>query len=173
MITYNPAFDLYHCIFRMIHIIQRLDDNDCLEVDKIRIWDFYVLFPSKTYTIMIRRNEEDLKSWRKRYIDKTKNPYEYNGDNRKLFDRLRPYQMTALSSLASYGIIDKRHFLNKEIMISNRTLLNKFIEKTGVLPQTESNTLSFMSLFSKSMSMLGIYGLKSRTNLMESKYDAG
>ena len=157
----------------MIHIIQRLDDNDCLEVDKIRIWDFYVLFPSKTYTIMIRRNEEDLKSWRKRYIDKTKNPYEYNGDNRKLFDRLRPYQMTALSSLASYGIIDKRHFLNKEIMISNRSILNKFIEKTGVLPQTESNTLSFMSLFSKSMSMLGIYGLKSRTNLMESKYDAG
>ena len=173
MITYNPAFDLYHCIFRMIHIIQRLDDNDCLEVDKIRIWDFYVLFPSKTYTIMIRRNEEDLKSWRKHYINKTKNPYEYNGDNRKLFDRLRPYQMAALSSLVSYGIIDKKHFLNKEIMISNRALLNKFIEKTGALSQTESNTLSFMSLFSKSMSMLGIYGLKSRTNLMESKYDAG
>lgn len=173
MITYNPAFDLYHCIFRMIHIIQRLDDNDCLEVDKIRIWDFYVLFPSKTYTIMIRRNEEDLKSWRKQYINKTKNPYEYNGDNRKLFDRLRPYQMAALSFLVSYGIIDKKHFLNKEIMISNRALLNEFIEKTGTLSQTESNTLSFMSLFSKSMSMLGIYGLKSRTNLIESKYDAG
>lgn len=58
-------------------------------------------------------------------------------------------------------------------MISNRALLNEFIEKTGTLSQTESNTLSFMSLFSKSMSMLGIYGLKSRTNLMESKYDAG
>lgn len=157
----------------MIHIIQRLDDNDCLEVDKIRIWDFYVLFPSKTYTIMIRRNEEDLKSWRKQYINKTKNPYEYNGNNRKLSDRLRPYQMAALSSLVSYGIIDKEHFLNKEIMISNRALLNEFIEKTGALSRTESNTLSFMSLFSKSMSMLGIYGLKSRTNLMESKYDAG
>lgn len=145
MITYNPAFDLYHCIFRMIHSIQRLDDNDCLEVDKIRIWDFYVLFPSKTYTIMIRRNEEDLKSWRKQYINKTKNPYEYNGDNRKLFDRLRPYQMAALSSLVSYGIIDKEHFLNKEIMISNRALLNEFIEKTGTLSRTESNTLSFFS----------------------------
>lgn len=58
-------------------------------------------------------------------------------------------------------------------MISNRALLNEFIEKTGALSQTESNTLSFMSLFSKSMSMLGFYGLKSRTNLMESKYDAG
>lgn len=104
---------------------------------------------------------------------KVQNPYEYNGDNRKLFDRLRPYQMAALSSLVSYGIIDREHFLKKEIMISNRTLLNEFIEKTGALSQTESNTLAFMSLFSKSMSMLGIYGLKSRTNLMESKYDAG
>lgn len=173
MITYNPAFDLYHCIFRMIHIIQRLDDKDHLEIDKIRIWDFYVLFPSKTYTIKIRRDEEDFKAWRKQYINKTKNPYEYNGDNRKLFDRLRPYQMAALSSLVSYGIIDKEYFLNKEIMISNRTLLNEFIEKTGALSKVESNTLSFMSLFSKSMSMLGFYGLKSRTNLMESKYDAG
>lgn len=173
MITYNPAFDLYHCIFRMIHIIQRLDDNDCLEVDKIRIWDFYVLFPSKTYAIKIRRNEEEFRSCRNRYIKKTKNPYEYNGDNRKLFDRLRPYQMAALSSLVSYGIIDKAHFLNKEIMICNRTLLNEFIDKTGALSQVENNTLSFMSLFSKSMSMLGIYGLKNRTNLMESKYDAG
>lgn len=173
MITYNPAFDLYHCIFRMIHIIQRLEDNDCLEVDKIRIWDFYILFPSKTYTIKIQRNEKEFRSWRYRYIKKIKNPYEYSGDNRKLFDRLCPYQMAALTSLVSYGIIDKAHFLNKEIMISNRAILDKFIEKTGALSEIERNTLSFMSLFSKSMSMLGINGLKSRTNLMESKYDAG
>lgn len=173
MITYSPAFDLYHCIFRMIHIIQRLEDNDCLEVDKIRIWDFYILFPSKTYTIKIKRNEKEFRSWRYRYIKKIKNPYEYSGDNRKLFDRLCPYQMAALTSLVSYGIIDKAHFLNKEIMISNRAILDKFIEKTGALSEIERNTLSFMSLFSKSMSMLGINGLKSRTNLMESKYDAG
>lgn len=81
MITYNPAFDLYHCIFRMVHIIQRLDDNECLEVDKIRIWDFYILFPSKAYTIKIRRDEELFKSWRCTYIKKIKNPYEYSGDN--------------------------------------------------------------------------------------------
>lgn len=39
--------------------------------------------------------------------------------------------------------------------------------------QKFGDVLGIMSLFSKSMSMLGIYGLKSRTNLMESKYDAG
>lgn len=80
--------------------------------------------------------------------------------------------MAALSSLVSYGIIDKTHFLNKEIKISDRALLEKFIEKAGALSEIERNVLSFMSLFSKSMSMLGIDGLKSRTNLMEWKYDA-
>ena len=172
MITYNPAFDLYHCIYRMMHILGRLDDEDCLEVDKVRIWDFYILYPFKIYSITIRRKEEDLKALRKKFIDKDKNPYEYHGDDRKLFDRLQPYQMTALSSLVSYGIIDKECFLKKEIKVSNRNALNNFLENTDSLSTTANNTLSFLSIFSKSMTMLGVNGLKSRTHLMESKYDA-
>lgn len=172
MITYNPAFDLYHCIFRMMHILGRLDDEDRLEVDKIRIWDFYILYPSKTYSITIRRKEDELKALRKKYVEKEKNPYEYSGDDRKMFDRLQPYQMAALSSLVSYGIIDKESFLNKEIKVSNRAALNKFLENTEKMSPTEFNTLSFLSIFSKSMTMLGVNGLKSRTHLLESKYDA-
>lgn len=172
MITYNPAFDLYHCIFRMMHILGRLDDEDCLEVDKIRIWDFYILYPFKTYSITIRRKEDELRSLREKFIEKDKNPYEYRGDDRKLFDRLQPYQMTALSSLVSYGIIDKESFLKKEIKVSNRDALNNFLENTDSLSSTAKNALSFLSIFSKSMTMLGVNGLKNRTHLMESKYDA-
>ncbi len=54
MITYNPAFDLYHSIFRMAHIVDRLSDGECFEIDKVRIWDFYLLFPSKLYDLSIR-----------------------------------------------------------------------------------------------------------------------
>ena len=156
----------------MMHILGRLDDEDCLEVDKIRIWDFYILYPFKTYSITIRRKEEDLRTLRKKYIGKDKNPYEYRGDDRKLFDRLQPYQMTALSSLVSYGIIDKESFLKKEIKVSNRDALNNFLKNTDSLSLTANNTLSFLSIFSKSMTMLGVDGLKNRTHLMESKYDA-
>lgn len=61
MITYNPAFDLYHCIFRMANIIGRLEDLECFEIDKVRIWDFYLLYPSKTYDIdLMPRKEKEV-----------------------------------------------------------------------------------------------------------------
>ena len=74
--------------------------------------------------------------------------------------------------MVSYGIIDKESFLNKEIKVSNRAALNKFLENTEKMSPTEFNTLSFLSIFSKSMTMLGVNGLKSRTHLLESKYHA-
>ena len=43
MTMYNHAFDLYHCIYRIIHILMRLEENDILELDRLRIWDFYLL----------------------------------------------------------------------------------------------------------------------------------
>ena len=33
MTMYNHAFDLYHCIYRIIHILMRLEENDILELD--------------------------------------------------------------------------------------------------------------------------------------------
>lgn len=68
MITYNPAFDLYHSIFRMAHIAAKLDGDESLEIDKVRIWDFYMLFPDKVHNITIRRDEEDLRNYRSTYL---------------------------------------------------------------------------------------------------------
>ncbi|MBR1682035.1 MAG: hypothetical protein IJ700_01520 [Bacteroidaceae bacterium] len=49
MITYNPAFDLYHTIWRMAHILQCVGPDESYEVERMRIWDFYLLFPSMLY----------------------------------------------------------------------------------------------------------------------------
>lgn len=172
MITYNPAFDLYHCVFRMAHILQHIEETDIFEVDKARIWDFYLLFPDKVYDITIRRNEQEIRQLRKQYIKRKNNPYDYDGDDHKLFERLKPFQMTALSCLVSYGIIDRDSYLNKKIHLLDKTKLDKMLEEIGNLEIVESNTLSFLSHFSKNMSLYGLDGLKSRTKLMESRYDA-
>ena len=61
MTMYNHAFDLYHCIYRIIHILMRLEENDILELDRLRIWDFYLLFPSKVYEIRLGNDlKEDI-----------------------------------------------------------------------------------------------------------------
>lgn len=171
MITYNPAFDLYHCIYRMAHIVERIGDDDCFEIDKVRIWDFYLLFPSKLYDISLKQNEKDVREARK-MIEKTSNPYEYSGDNRKFFEWIKPFQVSALNCLVSYGILDKEEYLNNRVCVSNRRILDSFLQYAGKLSSSEINALSFLSFFSYNMPLSGVNGLKYRTDLLESKYDA-
>ena len=172
MITYNPAFDLYHCFFRIAHILQRLEDGECFEVDKIRIWDFYLLFPSKLYEVSLRQTEQEIREARKRFVSSKRNPYEYSGDNRKLFEWIKPFQVSALNCLVSCAIINKDAYLENRVMVASQEALERFIEQTGNFSLQEQNVLSFLSLFSRNMPLSGIDGLKARTKLLESKYDA-
>lgn len=172
MITYNPAFDLYHGIFRMAHIVQRLDGNESFEIDKVRIWDFYLLFPDRVYTITIRRDEEDLRKYRSEYLRPSHNPYEFKGENRKLFEWIKPVQKSALNCLVSCGILNKDIFEAGRVSVADHEALTELIGKTGDISLRERNVLSFMSMLSRNMPMTGEYGLKARTKLLESKYDA-
>ena len=173
MITYNPAFDLYHSIFRMAHIVNCLKEGECFEIDKVRIWDFYLLYPSKAFDIDVKpRKEKDIYDARERWVEKERNPYEYNGDNRKLFEWIKPVQVSALSCLVSCGILKKEEYLNNRVCISNRQALDNFLSHAGPLTPSERNTLSFMGYFSRFVSLSGFNGLKARTQLLESKYDA-
>lgn len=172
MITYNPAFDLYHCIFRLAHIIQRMGLEESFEVDKVRIWDFYLLYPSKLYDLSLHRHEKEIREARRRYVDRSKSPYEYRGDNRRLFDWIRPFQVSALNCLVSCGILSKEAYMHGQVAIADQTALDAFVAQTGGCSDREHNILSFLSLFSRQMSLSGHDGLKARTRLLESKYDA-
>lgn len=171
MRTYNPAFDLYHSIFRMAHIAAKLEDGESFDVDKVRIWDFYLLFPDKVYSIHLRNDEDKLKEYRS-VIKKQNNPYDYHGDNRKLFEWIKPVQVSALSCLVSCGILKKEKYLNNRVCVSNRQALDDFVSHAGPLTPSERNTLAFMGYFSRLMPLSGFNGLKARTQLLESKYDA-
>lgn len=171
MITYNPAFDIYHCMYRMAHILMRLDDNEIIELDKLRIWDFYVLNPMKIYELRIKRNEKEYSEQRKTYIKRYDNPYEYTGNSRRLFEIIAPYQNTALNCLVAYGIIDKEKFSTRYIKIANKAALERLVHDTASLTDKEYNVISFLSIFTKNMPLLGEDGLKSRSHLMETRYD--
>ena len=171
MRTYNPAFDLYHSIFRMAHIAAKLEDGESLDVDKVRIWDFYLLFPDKVYNIHIHHDEEKIKEYRNT-IKRQNNPYDYHGDNRKLFEWIKPVQVSALGCLVSCGILNKEKFEGGYVCVGNRQELSTFLQKAGTITPREHNVLAFMSYLSRAMSMTGISGLKARTELLDFKYDA-
>lgn len=172
MITYNPAFDIYHSIYRMAHIVDQLDASEHMEIDRARIWDFYLLFPDQVYTITIRRGEEHLRKLRDLWIPKEKNPYAYQGDNRKLFEWIKPVQLSALGCMVSCGLLDRDSYEAGRLSLADREMLTDFLAKAGQVSVREHNVLAFMGSLSRYMPLTGQYGLKARTRLLESKYDA-
>jgi len=172
MILYNQAFDLYHAVYRILQILTHFERNDYIEVERLRIWDFYLLFPNKIHEIKLKRNESEIKKILNTYISKKENPYEDFSENRKVFEKIKPYQIAALHSLTSYGIIDKEMLLQNRVSIISKDVINNYAMKFEVLSAKEKNLIAILTSHFFQMSMFGEEGLKSRTQLMTSKYDA-
>lgn len=172
MIVYNQAFDLYHTIFRLLHFLNKFENQTILEIERVRIWDFYFLFPSKIHEIRLKQDESDIRKIRKDFIKDSNNPYERITDNRKIFEKIRPYQQAALNCIASYGIIDKLSLNQQMISIINKDILIEFVNNFEELTPKERNVIALMTTHFNKVSLFGTDGLKNRTNLIESKYDA-
>jgi hypothetical protein len=172
MIIYNQALDLYHSIYRILHLLNKFEEGELIEIEKIRIWDFYLLFPSKIHEIKLKQTELDIKKLRNSYIKKNDNPYDRIFENKKIFEKIKPYQISALNCIASYGIIDKSLIPLNRASIINKELLNRYINDVPELSITEKNVVALLTSHFNQMSLFGPDGLKSRTKLMESKYDA-
>jgi hypothetical protein len=172
MIVYNQAFDLYHTIFRLLHFLKKFENNEVIETERIRIWDFYLLFPGKIHEIRLKQRESDIRKLRKEFIKDSNNPYERITENRKIFEKIKPYQLAALNCIASYGIIEKSFLNQQRIKIINKSILDEFVNNFEELTPKEGNVIALMTSHFNQVSLFGTDGLKNRTNLIESKYDA-
>lgn len=171
MILYNNAFDLYHTIFRMLHLLSKIEDGKVIEIDRIRIWDYYLLFTNEIFNIKPIRNKKEYNQLLKKLNIKKNNPYQQIYDQRKTLEKIKPYQLSALNCLASYNIIDKEYLLKEEVKINSFDLLKGYIQSVGDLSDREKNIITIMTSFFRDISLIGNDGLKKRSNLMESKYD--
>lgn len=85
MLVYNHAYDLYHTIFRILQITEKTDY--VLEVDKLRILDFYLAFPVELLEI---RSFRGFKKY-ERFINEKKNSYERIINRKRIFLKWKTY----------------------------------------------------------------------------------
>ncbi|MDV4072208.1 hypothetical protein CMT45_10850 [Elizabethkingia anophelis] len=171
MILYNNAFDLYHTIFRMLHLLSRVDPSKKIEIDKVRIWDYYLLFPNEIFKIKPQKNEVEFKKILKQLNVSQNNPYQQIFDERKTLEKIKPYQLSALTCLASYNIINRDTLIDNFIKIDSTELLKWYSDSVGDLSARERNIISIVTSNFYDISLFGKKGLKNRSNLIESKYD--
>ena len=155
----------------MLNILRHFDAGEVVEVDRLRIFDFYLLFPYKTYKIRLKRTEEDFRKRLAKYVEKKVNPYNVSSNDRRLFERLRPYQMIALSHLASYGLISPKLLLEQRVKVIDTGKMQQVLSQLEPMPESERNVISWLSYCFRNLPLNGSYGLKYRTQLLESKYD--
>jgi len=172
MIVYQKSYDLYHTVYRMIKLLAHFKEEGEIEIDRLRIWDYYLLFPNRMINIQHKREEKDIKDIIKKFILRPDNPYEQISNDRKMFEKIKPYQMTAIKCLASYGIINRDYLnLNRITSISNN-LFAKYSDDFKNLSIQEENTIKLLTSHYYHVPLTGDNGLKQKTNLLESLYDA-
>lgn len=166
MLIYNQAYDLYHTMFRILQIMEKTDE--IIEIDKLRILDFYLAFPSE---LMAIKSFRGFKKYEK-YIRAEKNRYERVIDRKRLFFKMEHIQLSAIKALISYGLFDADEFKKGNIKKSYDNLSESLITRIESANDENPNLITLITGPLASMNLFGHLGLKVRTNLIEFKYDS-
>ncbi len=167
MLIYHQRNDVFHCMFRILSIIHLLDGKK-IEVDRLKIIDFFFVFPHLISEVKLPRAKGSvgLKKEAKTFTV----PYENLPSNKILFSEMGDFQLQALDILRSKEIIE---FLGGGWLTVGSSFYNETI-KTLVA----DNKLTSRFFYNELVKVLfgctlhGNNGLKSKTGLMEYRYDA-
>lgn len=166
MLIYNQAYDLYHTMFRILQITEK--NKTIHEIDKLRILDFYLAFPSELLEI---KRFQGFKKYEK-YIRAKSNKYERIIDRKRLFFKMEQIQISAIKALISYGLIDPISFKEGKVKRTEIRLTEQLQARLESANEENPNLITLITGPLASMNLNGHLGLKARTNLIEFKYDA-
>ena len=100
MLIYHPAFDAYHCVFRLLYATNTLSE---LEVAKLRIIDFYLIFPSEVMNIKLAQDQVFIR----RDAQKLQNLYHGPVNAKQAFRDMEHIQNAVIRSLCASGHLDQ------------------------------------------------------------------
>lgn len=161
MLVYHPSFDIYHTAFRILKV---LCDNpkSKVEIDRMRIFDFIILFPHELKNITIpEKAEKGIKSlFRETRFNKLP-------DRKIVFKQIKPYFDLSIQCLITRKLIDIDLFKQGVLKINaeySSSIKENFKEDESI----EYIVLDF--LYSNFLD-IPLTELKKRTDLIEYRYD--
>lgn len=166
MIVYHPAYDINHCAFRFILILNDVE-NKQLVFEALEIIDFFFVFPHLISEIKIPRN----KILNKNTLSELPKPYENLNSTKRLMFNLKNLHKEVIYSLIAKGIIDKDLYLNRLISLDFDKVPEIIKEEIYNCEERKTLWYKFLIDILSKYPVDGIDGLKHRTNLMEYRYD--
>lgn len=170
MISYQPALDRYHTVFRLWALVGEIAACLPVEVEKIRILDFYIAFPFRLEAFSFKQGQTSWRKVGKAY--RSIQPYGGIPDDTSLFLRMAPVQALAIDTLAAHGLIDADALKQGVVLLGE--VETPDVLKQSIVTYVEENAALFeaVKVLACEYALLGNDGLKRRSGLMEYKYDA-
>lgn len=166
MTFYHQARDWFHCCFRISCL---LHDSKIpkMEFDKIRILDFYMVFPDVGIHIKLPKHLRHAK----KSFQQAPVSYERISEPSRIFDSMADIQAQAVRSMIGAGLVLAEPFTASGIVQSS----NKSTEVFNKLAQENAERKSawYQAIIQHlvTIELLGPDGLKARTKLLDHHHD--
>ncbi|MEQ8186214.1 ABC-three component system middle component 5 [Marinobacter salarius] len=166
MLLYTPAYDPYHCSFRILSILIEIYPAP-LEKEKLSILDAYLAIPAllnelKCPQSLIRKRNK---------VRPKPSPYNQYYDAQKLFEKISRIQDSVLRNLASINLISLEKLHDNIVLLNIEKIEDTLQEAIDSTHSIKPDIFEFLTHDLSTIDLLGPTGLKKRSGLMEYRYD--
>lgn len=163
-LAFEPAYDSYHTIFRMLRILTASPER--LEVDKLRIIDFFLCFPRLVSQFKLKQGDRKFRA-----LGQTPGGYSDLPDGRLAFSRMAPTQAAAMQTLAVNGLIRLDLLPLSWVERTAAKIPTDIQARIEQLNKEQPLLADFVASLATQYSLNGESGLKQRSALMDHRYD--
>ena len=167
MLIYHPVYDVNHCLYRFLLILENSTHED-FDWDAIKLLDFYLLFPHMLKAI--KPMPASLRAFSK-VIKQIPDAYEALPNAKRVLFDLGNLQNTAMMNLMAKELVDTELFHRKVIKRSEKELPEKL---KGGVKENPVVSEEWFRLIVNELPLApfgGQSGLKKRSGLLEFRYD--
>jgi hypothetical protein len=168
-LTFQAAYDPFHAVFRILRMRPVIKEA-ILPRDLVRILDFYLLFPSRINGLRLTPTHRRFRKLAAKYD--VAELYGDQPDDSIVFNRMEQMQIAAFETLASYDFIRQQQLEKGLIEFTPKSLPAPIQNRVDAINKEEEDLIEFLSVLAVDYPLTGPSGLKSRSGLLEYRYDA-
>lgn len=159
--VWYAARDPYHCIFRMIRLLEA--KGGPIPLEQLRILDMFLMFPSLLHRLTLTADlREKLRGLQ---IDAPSKSFVRLPGTASVWQDLQIYQLTAIKRLAGLGLLKREELLDRNASLDRSQAPEKLIEHAISQNRNAEPLLRFLVEDLCSLPMAGSQGLVRRAGL--------
>ncbi|WP_317124760.1 ABC-three component system middle component 5 [Chryseobacterium sp. 6424] len=152
-------------MYRIILLSSRIAKT--IEIDKLKILDFYYVYPTELLDI---KKPVGFKKYEK-FLKREKNKYDRINNPKRIFYKMNSIQFQAMKILVAYGYLDSESFENGIVKVTEKSFGEEFQIMVEKSVELNTNLITLLAGPIADIDLYGHLGLKERTGLIEFRYD--